>query len=524
MKTSPTPWAVIELGTTSIRMEVADVSSAGEIKTLDELQQAVSLGRDTLVSGSISPENTESCVSALHSFRRLLDEYGMTGHRNVRLVATSAVREASNREAFRDRILIATGFDAEILDQAEVNRLTYRAVRPQLKKKAFFNTSNVLVIEVGGGSTETLLFRKGKVNASHMHSLGALRLRTLMEEMGAAPARAEKLMRDEMAQTLNRILDTCAPDPARLLLLGAEARFAATQMRPSWDRTSLCRLKVADMRAFIRTILGKTVDDVAAQFNLTYPDAETMGPALLIYLCLLEEMKNRTVLVGDATLRKGILLELATGELWTGEFKRQVINSALAIARRHGVNLTHAHNVAQYALRIRDALQKRNDPGSARDEVVLHVAALLHEVGLAVNSSDHPKHSHYLIRNSDIFGLRKRDIELAALVARYHHGDEPTPDQPEYAALPREDRIAVLKLAAVLHVANGLDHERIRKPMKLDMHIQENEFIITVETDRDLSLVERRVEERSKLFARVFGKKAVIRARLGPGPARTKRE
>lgn len=513
MQGSNNPLAVIELGTTSIRMVVAQVNRSGKIHLLDELQQAVSLGRDALLSGRISLETTESCVSGLNSFSRVLQEYGIGKSPQLRVVATSAIRESANRAAFVDRMLIATGFDVEVIDQAEVNRLTYRAVRPQLKKQPFFRKSDVLVIEVGGGSTETLLFRKGKVSASHMYRMGSLRLRTLTEDAGVSAARARSMMRGDIAQTVAQILHASAAAPSlMLMLLGADARFAAAQLRPSWDRQSICRLRVAELRKFITQILGKTVDDMAEQYNMNYPEAETLGPALLIYLTLLEELKTRTVLVGEATLRNGILMEMATGEQWTAEFKRQVINSALAIARRYGIDLRHARNVAAYSLQILHALKKPYDM-SERDEVVLHVAALLHEVGLAVNASSHHKHSRYLILNSDIFGLRRRDIELAALVARYHRRAAPRPSHTDYMALPRDDRITVCKLAAILRVANGLDRARTRRPMKLETAIEEESVVIAAETDGDLDLVQRRVKERAQLFRSVFGKKVSVTTR-----------
>lgn len=507
------PLAVIELGTTSIRMVVAQVNASGEIALLDELQQAVSLGRDTLVSGGILPETTETCVSGLRSFRRVAAEYGIAAPGRLRVVATSAVREASNRDVFLDRILVATGFDVDVLDEAEVSRLTYRAVQPRLKKHAFPREADVLVVEVGGGSTETLIFRKGKVRSAHMYRMGSLRLRTLIEDEQSSLPLAEHMIREDIAQTIEQMARNLHPAvPTFLLLLGSDARLAALRLRPAWDRQSLCRLPVAEWKSFIRKVLAQTVDETVEEFNLTYPEAETLGPALLIHLALVEAMKPRSVLVGEATLRSGVLLEMVTGERWTDEFKRQVIDSAMVTARKYGVDLRHARNVADYALRILRALQKRYELGE-REEVILRTAALLHETGMAVNSSSHHKHSRYLILNSDIFGLSRRDIELAALVARYHRRSTPKTTHPEYTSLPRNDRVTVCKLAAILRVANALDGPRSGRPMQLDITFAEDRFVVSAATDGDLSLLERRVRERGELFVSVFGKEVTLRAR-----------
>ncbi|HEX6987003.1 MAG TPA: exopolyphosphatase, partial [Planctomycetaceae bacterium] len=119
------PVAVIDVGTTSIRMAVAEVRAGGEIRLLESLSQAVTLGKDTFTTGSISAGTTEQCVRVLRSYRRVLDEYGLSDPSRVRVVATSAVREAVNRLTFLDRVFSATGFQMEPIDEAEANRITY---------------------------------------------------------------------------------------------------------------------------------------------------------------------------------------------------------------------------------------------------------------------------------------------------------------------------------------------------------------------------------------------------------------
>ncbi len=105
------PAAVIDIGTTSIRMAIADIDSLGGVKKLDALSQAVSLGRDTFTQGAITRSTIEECVRVLSSYRQILNEYQITRPEQIRVVATSAVREARNRLAFLDRIYIATGLE-----------------------------------------------------------------------------------------------------------------------------------------------------------------------------------------------------------------------------------------------------------------------------------------------------------------------------------------------------------------------------------------------------------------------------
>lgn len=508
----PRTLAVIELGTTSMRMVVGQTARAGHVHILDELEHSVSLGRETLTKGSIGPEVTERCVEALRSFRQIIEEYQVR-ERDIRVVATSAVREARNRNTFTDRILVATGLEVEVIDQAEVSRLTYRAVQPKLRNEPYFKKSDVMVVEVGGGSTETIVFRKGKVSGAHLYRLGSLRLRTIQEDQDVPLSRIEQMMKSEVVQTLTQVRQTVMPMAApQMVFLGSEARFACTILCKKNPPGTLCVIGRKKLKKFMRTVISKTVDEVAKEYNLTYTEAETLGPALFICVNMAETMKLKNVLVGEATLRTGILSEIATGEKWTREFRKQVISSALTIRRKYGVDLRHAQNVANYGLQMLSVLRERYE-FSERDEMIFHVAALLHDIGQYINAASHHKHSRYLILNSDVFGLGQRDITIAALVARYHRRAAPRPSHSDYMSLDRVGRITVSKLAAILRVANALDLLRSRRSLHLEMSMERNRFIIGTPPDQDVSPVQQRVRDRSYLFSSVFGKEIQLRSK-----------
>jgi len=511
--------AVIELGTTSIRMVIAQIRKSGKFKVLDSLSQAVSLGRDSFASGVIDSATTESCVEALRSFRRVMNEYGIFDDRQIRAVATSAVRDAANQNAFLDRIFIATGIHVVAIDQTEVNRLTYLAVRPVLLHESFFKKSDTLVLEVGGGSTEAVVFRKGRVGNSHMYRLGALRLCQTIDDYQASRERRYEIVKSHIDQTVDQIAATILPTQSeesnsassvRMVALGSETRFACSLLNPAWNRKGLGRIKVGALEKLARKFLKQTTDETVRQQKVTYQEAETLGPALLVYANVAKALKLRSILVGEASLRSGLLAEMGTGGAWTAEFKRQILNSAVATGKRYKIDLRHARHVAGYSRDLFDAIRKGN-PMSARDEVILNVAALLHEVGTFISNNSHHKHSMYIILNSDIFGLGSRELLLVALVARYHRRALPKQTHEGYADLPRADRLTVSKLAAILRVANALDREHSHSQLKLSYRAEPGQLLISTDTKTDLTVVQHRVSERSKLFEQVYGMKVLMR-------------
>lgn len=148
---------------------------------------------------------------------------------------------------------------------------------------------------------------------------------------------------------------------------------------------------------------------------------------------------------------------------------REVIYSAGAVAAKYNVDPRHAQHVAQLALKLFDALRREHQL-TDRHRVLLEVAALLHEIGGHVSSRSHHKHSMYLILNSDLFGLTREDLTLVALTVRYHRRAIPKPTHPEYAALSRDDRIAVAEMAALLRMAHafGRNHAQQVKDITIE--------------------------------------------------------
>jgi exopolyphosphatase / guanosine-5'-triphosphate,3'-diphosphate pyrophosphatase len=508
-------FAVIELGSTSVRMIIAQVQKHHVTRILDSLQQAISLGRDTFTTGTIGRRTTEACVSAIQSFTRVLAEYGLqAGTDRVRTVASSAVREATNRDVFLDRILIATGIEVMVLEEAEINRLTYRAVRPVLGKRTSFKKTDTLVIEIGGGSTETLMFHRGKVTSAHIYKLGSLRLSQSLDDVAVSRQRIWQMMSHTIDQTAEQIRTAISPTRSLgILALGADIRFAATVLQPTWDRQSLTTISSADLINLTDSLLPLSPDALVSKYHLSYEDADTVRPALLIYGRLINTLKIKRIFVADVNLRIGMLTEMATGGVWTNEFKEQIVNSAVEVASRYAVDMRHARHVCSYALSIFRFLQAKQG-FTTRHEMILTVAALLHGVGRFVNDRALHKHSYYLIANSDIFGFSSHDVQLAALVARYHRRSAPKNTHTPFMSLNRKDRLLVSQLAAILRIANVFDALKDRQQISLTCQVQDRSLVIITHAVTNLPLIQKQITERADLFSQIYGLDVVVRQTL----------
>ena len=310
-RTTPRLLAVIELGTTSVRMAIAQTDKDDRVHLLDSLQQPITLGTDTFTKGYIEMETTERCVDALRKFDRVLNEYGIHEGGDVRAVATSAVREAANRQAFLDRIFIATGIEVDELDEAEVSRLTYLAVRPLLDSSELSGDRDVLITEVGGGSTEVLQLRQGRIAHAHTFRQGSLRLREMVEEFRTPVAHLRDLLQTHVDRDVRQIAETLALTRKRpyLLVLGGDARFAVDHLPSATKSDGLSIVPVDALAELTGRILDMPPEDIVRRHHISFPDAETLGPALLIVSRLAQRLRLKEIKVGQATLRDGLLYQ-----------------------------------------------------------------------------------------------------------------------------------------------------------------------------------------------------------------------
>jgi exopolyphosphatase/guanosine-5'-triphosphate,3'-diphosphate pyrophosphatase len=496
--------AVIDIGSSSIRLHIASANADGTVRPLETARQTVELGKDTFKKGEIAPETTERCAATLRSFRRLLDEYGVTDPAQIRAVATTAVREAANGDAFLDRLYIATGVNVEAIDEGEVNRYTYLSVKPVLDTDPAFRKADALVVEVGGGGTRFLALKAGRVAVAQSHRMGALRIREMLEGIRAPTSRIPDLLASQVESAVKEIRHSVplSGKPA-ILMLGNDVRFAASILQENWNPETATRIRVSSLAKLADSLLRKPIDEIVRTHRLSYPDAETLGPALLTYVRLAEAFDLPSVFATGASVRDGIVAEMVR-DTWTDELTAQVENSATELGHRYGFELVHGRNVARAARAMFRVLQPEHRL-AARHELLLVVAALLHEIGLYVSNRSHHKHSMYLIRNSDIFGLGDRDKEIAALVARYHRKALPQANHPEYMAMDRDSRLVVSKLAAILRVADALDRRHGGEDLDPRFELADGRLLVALRGVPDTIVEEIGLHMKGDLFREVYG-------------------
>ncbi len=504
--------AVLELGTTAIRMVVAQVSSSGPPKVLESLQQSIALGRDSFSEGAISRTTTEQCVTVVRRFSELLRQYRIDNRAHYRAVATSAVYDASNRDAFLDRILIATGIEVEVLDDNEVAHVLFLGLQSHTDAYPALRKGPLLVVETGGGSSQILLMSGGSVIRYHTLRLGSLRLRQMLDDFGAPLIRQAAILREHVESALNPLRRQMSRlGNVQLLAIGGDARIAARAIREDWDRHTPLTLQAKDFETFSKRVLKRSVDELVQKQRVSWQEAETLGPALLVYQQLVEMLKIKRITVAATTLREGLLVDLGPRGREIEDLGKELLEAAIRLGEKYNFDREHAAQVRDHALTIFDSIAEEHGLG-ARHRRIMSVAALLHDIGQYIDLRAHHKHSQYLIQHSRLFGIGRRDLILSAMVARYHRRAVPSSAHTDFARLERPDRLLVSKLSAILRVADALDVAHSRRVRKVKVQISKDRFILLISGPRDLYMERTAVKRKGDLFLEVFGRSVELRS------------
>ena len=193
----------------------------------------------------------------------------------------------------------------------------------------------------------------------------------------------------------------------------------------------------------------------------------------------------------------------------TATFQEEVMQAAGEIGIRYKTDRKHAIHVANFAQQLFRELQHLHalEP---RYELVLRVAAVLHEVGMFISPREHHKHSLYILLQTEIFGLSTTERELAALLARYHRRYNPEPNHPHFSDLSREQRMIVFKLAALLRIADALDRSHAQRIKTIILRPEGSRLTILTPGVEDTTIEQIAINSKCDIFREIYGFEIVL--------------
>ncbi len=449
------PIAVIDVGAHFARLEIAQVMSEGKkYETLERLTQIAPLGLDVFTKGKISTDNMVLVGNILKDFSKVIREYCVE---HIKAVATSAVREASNRELFINRVQKISGIKLQILESPEESRIMFLALTRAIGDKFALNKKNAMVCAIGTGTTQISFIEKGMLKSSESIRIGSLRLVEELERPMNS-RQLEETIKPFVKTEAKGVLAQSTLNLKNGLMIGMGSSLRIftkldSSLKPEGQFLSISKNKFDDIYARISKL---SPTELAERYYISETLAQSIEPSCGILYHFLNATNIDRLVIPLISTRDAIINDFIN-EISRVEdpFNPHLDSCIENIGERYKFDREHALKVSEIALKIFDKTKYLH--GLEEDSrKLLKYASILHDIGVYVNTRRHHKHSYYLIQNSQIPGIVEKDRDIIAALARYHRRAFPKVSHPEYSYLSPDARVKVTFLSAILRISDAL--------------------------------------------------------------------
>ncbi|NEO68551.1 Ppx/GppA phosphatase family protein [Moorena sp. SIO3H5] len=515
--------AAIDIGTNSIHMVVVRIDPKLPAFTIiGKEKDTVRLGNCNPRTGELTPEAMNRAIATL---QRCKEMAASLNAENIVAVATSAVREAPNGQAFLHQVYTELGLLVNLISGQEEARRIYLGVLSAME----FNNHPHIIIDIGGGSTELILGDRHNPRSLSSTKIGAVRL--TKEFVTTDPISQSEFL--YLQAYVRGMLERAVDDIQANLKLSEQPRLVGT----SGTIETLAKMHAYEHLGMLpnpltgyevsRQDLEKMLKGLAAMSlaeRSTLPEMSERRSEIIVAgaIILLEAMKllgMESLIICGQSLREGLIVDwMLTHGLIEDRLRYQDEvreRSVLAVAGKYQVNLDYSQRVADFALSLFEQTQGKLHNWGTQARELLWAAAILHNCGVYISHSAHHKHSYYLIRHAELLGFLEPEIEIIANLARYHRKSPPKKKHENYNNLAnQEHRLLVSQLSALLRLAIALDRRQIGaiRQVKSDYRSDDKAlhlYLVPAFANDDCALELWNLDYKKSVFEEEFGVKVV---------------
>jgi len=509
--------AAVDIGANSVRLSIARF--AGRRRTvIHEDREVTRLGASVFASGLLEPAAMAQTVKVLRRFRRATQTFGTSA---VRVVATSALRDARNAAVLEEWIRAATGWRVEVISGLEEGSLIHLGVVTQARLRA----RRVLLVDLGGGSCECTVSVDRHIRQMASLPLGAVRL--TQEFLRRDPPKKKELerLRGYIAAEIERVAPELRAARVQMTLATSGTAAALAELQRARTHQRGLAVPAAALRRLYKLLARSSAEQRARLPGMGPRRAEIIVAGAAVYLELVERVGLRGLHYSPLGLRDGILAQMAA-ERHPGSQRRieaERWEAARAAARHYGVDMAHAERVRALAAQLFRRLRPLHRLPPAYAEW-LELAALLCESGNYISRSQSRRHAYYLIANADLFGYSPSQRRLAAAIARFQGRLLPTASHTVVRNLPVDEQAALPKAVLLLRLARALDKGRQGAVAGLRLSLRPSQVHLRLQMrSGDGELETWALEKECQAFREVFGRELVAVASARRRPTRASR-
>jgi exopolyphosphatase/guanosine-5'-triphosphate,3'-diphosphate pyrophosphatase len=489
--------AVIDCGSNSFRLVVFTYTDTWWKRT-DEIHEAVRVGEGLEATGELQPEPMERALETLELYAHFCMA---TGIEDIRPVATSAIRDAANRDAFLALARERSGLEVEVLPGPAEARYGYLAA---------INSTTLedgVVLDLGGGSMQLTRVLERAADDARSWPLGAVRMTERFFGANDGPAKKKhiKALREHIAHELES-----APwlgDDGRLVAIGGTVRnlAAAAQLAaelPSYGIQGY-RVTRAALGELIERFMALAPSERGSVPGIKASRGDLILAGALVVEGVMEAGGFEAFEATEAGLREGVFFERLYPDGLSSDVRRDAVRN---LAAQYDTDFAHSEHVARLALELWDALKAAGlHEGDLDERELVWATGMLHDIGVAVDYDDHHKHSRYLILNAGLPGFSPRETALIGQAARYHR--KGTPSLGEFSGLLDDEDLAELdRVTTAVRLAEQFERARDQSVHAADVLVHDGTVELHLQADGDTRIARWAAERQADLFRRAFSK------------------
>jgi exopolyphosphatase/guanosine-5'-triphosphate,3'-diphosphate pyrophosphatase len=481
--------AAIDIGTNSIHMIVVQVRPDLSFEVIDREKDMVRLGAGGLDGRSLTPTAISAALQTMSKFRRIAESHKVD---EIVACATSATREADNGVEFIAEVDRQTGIRIRVISGTEEARLIHLAAGYGVD----IGGTTAVVVDIGGGSVEITLGNANTLTLGKSFKVGVIRLTERFVKSDPLSSgderRLVKHLNKEMGAHLDQIVgkgfDRVIGTSGTILSLGL---MASTEDGDPPEDVRNLRVSSKNLHRLRKHLVESDLEERLATPAMDPRRADLSVAGSVLFDTIIRRLGADQFTLCDLALREGIVLDyvrrnsarIRKVERYPDVRRRSIVE----LGERCGYLSEHAQQVARLALSIFD--QTRSVHGlSDREREWLEFGAMLHDVGEHISYERHHRHSYYLIKNGDLRGFDPQEIEVIALIARYHRQATPKKSHDGYGDLKGPLRKTVKTLSAMVRLAEGLDRSHAQALAGIDLYPRGDDYLARLRATGDAEL------------------------------------
>lgn len=504
-------FAAIDIGSYELSMKIFEFSRTKGMKEVDHIRYSIDMGTETYTTGKLSYQRVEELCRILRAFSDVMKTYQVTDYVAY---GTSAIRETENTGILLDQIRQRTGIKIEVLSNSEQRFLDYKSIASQGEKFRQFLEKPTAIVDIGGGSIQVSLFENDTLISTQNLNLGVLRMRERLTHLDASVRQYEALLKELIDARLDVYKKLYLKDRMIENIIVVDDYISPLLQKTDKEYPDKGYGDKKRIDAYLAAFRNKSISDLSGQWDMPEENMLLTYISLIMTGRIMETTGAGAIWAPGVTLSDGIAYEYAEKNKLiaaTHDFEKDIIACAYNISKRYRGSRKRSETLEQIALTIFDSMKKIHGLGK-RERMLLSLSTILHDCGKYISMSNLGECSYNIIMSTEMIGLSHTEREIIANVVKYNHLEfEYYEEMSRHSMMDRETYLTIAKLTAILKVANGLDRSHKQKFKNVRASLKEDQLIITVDTNEDITLERGLFGKRAEFFGEVYSVRPVIR-------------